>query len=536
VGASSGPLPSSGAGTELDKIRSTVALYFPVYETRVGPQSLILAVHSDPATLEKKFDQLRQELWTQGYIPIVRRDSGEEFIEVVRRPPRGRSRIWINLLLLFGTVGTTAFAGSLIWLTFRGEPALTAGDFLYGELYFGAPVMLILGLHELAHYVVARRRNLDASLPYFMPVPPPFILGTLGAFISIREPFPDRKALFDVGAAGPLAGFAASIPIAALGLYLSIHAPVVPVTYCGVSVLGTNYAQLLIGTGLFWTVFSLFLPTSFVSLHPLALAGWVGILVTAINLLPAGQLDGGHVFRALFGERARFVSYGAVVLLFGLGLFYTGWLIFAVLVLFLGLRHPPPLNDISPIGIRRYIVGGLVVAILVSGFVIIPLAGPGENSSLSVSSAAPIFDGGPPSAFVGTNVTIAIDNQDPIPHGFVLTASVTNVTVLGPANQTYDLTGGGALEAWQANATWTFYLPNGETYTLSGGSVTLPESYYVQVNATGDHTESVGVRLTDDTVNPLGATVGAGLAFATSMLCATSGTGTASTSVSVGFD
>ena len=292
MAAASGPLPSSSGGTELERIRSTVATFFPVYETRVGPQSLILAVHIDPATLEDRFDRLRQELWTQGYIPLLRKDTGEEFIEVVRRPRTGRSRLWINFLLLAGTVATTAFAGALIWLTFRGEPSLTAGDFLFGELYFGAPVMAILGLHELAHYAVARRRHLDASLPYFMPVPPPFILGTLGAFISIREPFPDKKALFDVGVAGPLAGFAASIPIAITGLYLSAHAPVTSVTYCGVTVLGTNYGSLLIGTPLFWQVFSLFLPATLVNLHPLALAGWVGILLTAINLLPAGQLDG----------------------------------------------------------------------------------------------------------------------------------------------------------------------------------------------------------------------------------------------------
>ncbi len=284
-----GPLPSSSGGTELDRIRTTVTAFFPVYETRIGPQSLLLAVHADPATLEERFDRLRQELWTQGYIPLLRREHGEEFIEVVRRPKTGRTRLWINILLFLGTVATTSFAGALIWLTFRGSLTLTVGDFLYGELYFGAPVMTILGLHEFAHYVVARRRHLDASLPYFMPVPPPLILGTLGAFVSIREPFPDKKALFDVGAAGPLAGFAVAVPIALVGLYLSVHAPVQPVTYCGVTVLGTSYGSLLIGTPLFWYVFSLFLPAGLVNLHPLALAGWVGILVTAINLLPAGR-------------------------------------------------------------------------------------------------------------------------------------------------------------------------------------------------------------------------------------------------------
>ena len=530
MAAASGPLPSSSGGTELERIRSTVATYFPVYETRIGPQSLILAVHIDPTTLEGRFDRLRQDLWTQGYIPLLRKERGEEFIEVVRRPRAGRSRIWINLLLLLGTVATTAFAGALIWLTFRGESSLSAGDFLYGELYFGAPVMAILGLHELAHYAVARRRHLDASLPYFMPVPPPFILGTLGAFISIREPFPDKKALFDVGVAGPLAGFAASIPIAIAGLYLSAHAPVVPVTYCGVTVLGTNYGSLLIGTPLFWEVFSLFLPANLVSLHPLALAGWVGILLTAINLLPAGQLDGGHVFRALFGERARFVSYAAVILLFGLGLFYFGWLFFAVLILFLGLRHPPPLNDVTPIGTGRYVVGALAAIILVTGFVVIPLSAPAGSASLGAGNASPISPL-PPGAVVGTNFTLTVNNQDPIPHGFLIVAQVSNVSVTNGGVST-NLTGSSLLE-WQANATWTFYLPDGVTVTLYGGKVGLPESDYITVNATGGHTEDLRVLLTDSYT--LASVTGVGLSFTANMVCAPAGGGSTSTSLSTSF-
>lgn len=527
MATAAGPLPSSTASSELERIRSTVATYFPVYETRVGPQSLILAVHADPASLEGRFDQLRQALWTQGYIPVLRRDTGEVFVEVIRRPRTGRSRIWINLLLLAGTVATTAFAGALIWLTFKGGLTLTLEDFLYGELYFGAPVMTILGLHEFAHYAMAKRRHLDASLPYFIPVPPPFILGTLGAFVSIREPFPDKKALFDVGAAGPLAGFAASIPIALAGLYLSAHAPVLPATYCGVTVLGQNYGNLLLGLPLFWEVFSLFLPANLVSLHPLALAGWVGILVTAINLLPAGQLDGGHVFRALFGDRARYVSYAAVILLFGLGLFYVGWLFFAILIMFLGLRHPPPLNDLSPIGAGRYIVGGFVAAILITGFVVIPISSPAGAASLQASGAAPVA-ALPPGALVGTNFTLTVNNQDPVPHGFVFSASIVNATAAG-GNGTTRMSGS-ALAAWAANATWTLYLPHGQVIQLHGGSVELSPSDYVTVNATSVHTLSFSVVLTDSQLAH-----GAGLYFAANMLCAPSGGGSAVTGLSVAF-
>jgi len=530
--ATSGPLPSSSGATELERIRSTVATYFPVYETRVGPQSLLLAVHIDPSTLEERFDRLRQELWTQGYVPLLRKDTGEDFIEVVRRPRSGQSRLWINLLLLVGTVATTAFAGALIWLTFRGEPSLSAGDFLYGELYFGAPVMLILGLHELAHYVVARRHHLDASLPYFMPVPPPFILGTMGAFISIREPFPDKKALFDVGVAGPLAGFAVSIPIAIAGLYLSAHAPVVPVSYCGVQVLGTNYGSLLLGTPLFWAVFSLFLPAALVNLHPLALAGWVGILLTAINLLPAGQLDGGHVFRALFGERARYVSYAAVFLLFGLGLLYFAWLFFAVLILFLGLRHPPPLNDVTPIGTGRAIVGVFVTLILVTGFVIVPLSSPTGSASLGAGNASPVSPL-PPGAVVGTAFTLTINNQDPVAHGFVFVASVSNVSATS-GNVTSNLAGL-TLAEWEANATWTFYLPNGTVVTLLGGKVALPNYDYVTVNATGSHMENVQVRLTDSLALQNATASGVGLSFTANLLCPPADSSSPSASLTTSF-
>lgn len=363
-----GPLPSAGASTELDRVRAIVSSYFPVYETRLGPQSVLLAVHIDPPTLESKFDGLRRELWALKYVPILRRQSGEEFIEVVRRPKAGPARIWINLLLLAGTIATTSFAGSLLWLSYVGGNSLTWSDFGWGALSFGLPVMTILGLHELAHYVVARHHHVEASLPYFMPVPPPFLLGTFGAFISIREPFPNKKVLFDIGAAGPVAGFLVSIPITIAGFYLSAHAPVLPLSYCGPTILGVSYGNLLVGTPLFWFVLKLFVPGSIISLSPLALAGWVGILVTAINLLPASQLDGGHVFRALLGERSRFLSYGVILLLLGIGVyFYFGWFLYGILLIFLGVRHPPPLNDSTPLDVKRYLVGVGVVAILITG-------------------------------------------------------------------------------------------------------------------------------------------------------------------------
>jgi membrane-associated protease RseP (regulator of RpoE activity) len=520
-----GPLPNA-SGTELERIRSAVAAYFPVYETRVGPQSLLLAVHADRATLAERFDQLRRELWDLGYVPLLRRQLGEDYIEVVRKPRTGRSRLWINFLLLAGTFATTVFAGALIYLTYVGGSSFTTADFLNGALFFAAPVMLILGLHETAHYVMARRRHLDASLPYFIPVPPPFLFGTLGAFVSIREPFPDKKALFDIGAAGPLAGFAASIPIALAGLYLSIHAPVLPGNYCGPTILGTSYGNLLIGSSFFWDFLSLFVPVTLVSLSPLALAGWVGIFVTAINLLPAGQLDGGHVFRALFGDGTRYVSYAIVALLFGLGLFYTGWLFFAILVLLLGLRHPPPLNDITPLGAPRLAVGGLVLAILISGFVIVPLAVPPGSVGLSGTVGYPSSH---PNDAVAANVTLVITNGDPVLHGYQLRGSVTNVSVNESGSTVY-LTGSN-FSSWVANASWSWRLPSGTVVNLTGGTVSLPASDFVPVNASGDgNTATVLVAF----ANPEPA-LAAVLSFTTTQDCASSGSGSATTQLTAEF-
>ena len=523
-----GPLPTSSGATELDRVRAVVSSYFPVYETRIGPQSVLLAVHVDPAVLESKFDALRRELWELQFVPILRRQSGEEFIEVIRRPKTGPSRLWVNVLLLLGTIATTTFAGALIWLAFVGGNTLGPTDFAYGALYFSAPVMTILGLHELAHFVVARRHHVEASLPYFLPVPPPFLFGTFGAFISIREPFPDKKALFDIGAAGPLAGFAASIPVVLAGAYLNLHTAAVPLSYCGPSVLGVSYGNLIVGTPLFLLILSKFIPFAS-SITPLELAGWVGILVTAINLLPASQLDGGHVFRALLGDRTRYLSYAVVLLLLGIGLlFYTGWIIFAILILFLGVRHPPPLNDSTPLDVKRYVIGGCVAAVLVTGFVLTPLATP--PGQLSLSTQAPFAVTPPPGGAVAADLAVTVVNQDPVPHAFWFASSVTNVT-LRSGNSTIDVTGGALFAAFVANSTWVYHLPNGNSYTFSGNNVSLPQSAYLTINATGSSNSA----LVQITYSNSESALGAGIAFAANEFCAPSTGGTDSTSWAPGF-
>ncbi len=472
--------PAPASGEELGRLRSWVAQYFPVYEVRLTPHSVLLLVHADPATLETRFDALRRDLWEKQYIPQVRYERGEYVVEVIRRPPRSTWGLWVNLALLLVTCLTTVTAGAIFWLAYRGGSALSAPDFLYGGFYFGLPLMAILGFHELAHFVVARRHRVEASLPYFLPVPPPYLLfGTFGAFISLREPIPSKKALLDIGAAGPLAGFALAVPITLSGLVLSAHSPTLPVTNCGPVVLGVPFGNLLIGTSFLWDLIGLFIPGPIHNLQPLALAGWVGLLVTAMNLLPAGQLDGGHVFRALFGARATWVSVAAVGILFFLGIFYyPGWLIFAFLIFLLGVRHPPPLNDLTPLDGRRMVVGALAAVVLVGGFVVVPIAEPTGSFAIANHGST----NGPEIAGSGMsgNLSLTLVNQDVVTYGFLLSGKVT--AVVADVNGSAQPLDPAEFQAFVANSSWTVTTPNGnESSFPTTASFTLSEAEYTAV-------------------------------------------------------
>jgi len=224
--------------------------------------------------------------------------------------------------------------------------------------------MFILGVHEMGHYLMARRYGMNASLPYFIPAPPPIIFGTFGAFISIRDPMPNRRALFDIGIAGPLSGFVAAIPVVMIGLYL---------TTGDVDDVGRSGDYILLHLPLLYVLLQHLVPPSGTLLHPTAFAGWVGLLVTAMNLLPAGQLDGGHIARAFLRDRAKYAAYGSIAVLLLLGLAFPGWIVFAFLIFFLGVRHPPPLDDVTTLDGKRKAMGAVVVLVMVLSFVPIPM-------------------------------------------------------------------------------------------------------------------------------------------------------------------
>lgn len=351
----------TAADEEVEALRAAVARHFNVYGTVVTPFALTFQVTPPTGPFDMAFDELRKELVPKNYIPAITRERGELLVHVQRRPAQRFTTVRANVVMLTLTVITTVFfGGAWNWSEYTGDGWLSASSILWGTVFFSIPLLAILGCHEMGHYIVAKRYKVQASLPFFLPSVPP--LGTFGAFISMRDPLPNRRALLDIGASGPLVGFAIAIPVTLAGLFLSAATPrpVLPV--------GGEFT--FIRPSAFYAFLNLFfpLPQSY-ALHPLAFAGWVGLFVTAINLLPAGQLDGGHIARALLGDRQHYVSWGAILFLFVMSYWYAGWLIFGFLILMLGVRHPPPLNDLSPLNAGRKLLGIAAVTVLILTFV-----------------------------------------------------------------------------------------------------------------------------------------------------------------------
>lgn len=246
--------------------------------------------------------------------------------------------------------------------------ALTVcSTYLIGGVWYSLSLISILLAHEMGHFIMSRRHGMPATLPYFLPVPvPPF--GTFGAIIKMKGRMSSRKALFDIGVAGPLMGLFVTLPAIIIGLLLSKTVPLAQTQdhfiHLGDSLLFTLVEKAILGD----------LPKGYdLCLHPVAYAGWVGLFVTALNLLPVGQLDGGHIAYALFGRKSKIVFALTITVWMGISLFfYVGWTLMIILVLLFGLRHPPPLDDVSPLDLRRKVLGGVVFSLFVLSFTPIP--------------------------------------------------------------------------------------------------------------------------------------------------------------------
>jgi membrane-associated protease RseP (regulator of RpoE activity) len=356
---------------DIELLQREVGQRFPFYDMKSNINTIAFFCRIDEETLEEKFESLRLILSEKRYIPMIRFEHGEYIVYVVKKPESKKRRsVWVNIVLLIATVFTTTLAGALQWVDIDQVDWINMVSFPYlwqGFVFFSIPLLLILGVHEMGHYYASKKHHVDASLPYFIPLPPPFLLGTFGALISTREPIPNRKALLDIGIAGPLCGFLVAIPVSLIGFFLMQQNPL-PVQTTGAN-------MVLLPPILLQWMQSLFSIPENAIIHPTLFAGWVGIFLTAVNLLPAGQLDGGHVARAVLKEKHKYISWVVIFVLAGLSFFYTGWLMFAIIILlFIGTQHQPPLNEITRLDLRRKLLGLAILIIFILSFAPIPFS------------------------------------------------------------------------------------------------------------------------------------------------------------------
>lgn len=341
----------------------------------------------------KLFSEWRKQFHTFGYTPLLRSapEAGDEAVALHLMdgvPPPARPRAWINAVLFGLTLLSTLFVGSLY--AEASADIQTFSDLLLPQnLIRGWPFALtllgILGAHEFGHYFAARYHKVAVTLPYFIPMPLGF--GTLGAFIQMKEPVPDRRRLFDIGVAGPLAGLVLAVPLLFLGLATSPTIIIEPgmggmlegnsilYYYAKIAVHGQPLPNPLTGED--------------VLMNQVTFAAWIGLLVTALNLLPVGQLDGGHTVYALFGRHSRLINMlalGGMAVLAVAGLEpiqawfpalqsigFNGWFVWLGLIVFiLGPFHPPALDDVTELDGKRRLIGYLVIAIFILTFVPVP--------------------------------------------------------------------------------------------------------------------------------------------------------------------
>lgn len=273
---------------------------------------------------------------------------------------------WVHIGLFCATILTTLAAGAML----KGMDIFKEPGTIIQGWPFSMALMAILGTHETGHYIFAKRHRVAVSRPYFIPVPPPItFIGTFGAFIKMKGPMPNRLALLEIGAAGPIAGFLVAVPALLWGLHLS-------------SIVSLDRGGFILGDSILIKLATLAMfpdmaPHEDVFLHPVAFAGWIGLLVTMLNLLPLAQLDGGHIAYALLGERQVYLARAIFAALIPMGIFLsTNWLFWAFLILFLmrTVRHPPVFDTGRPLSHYEIAIGVVCLIIFILCFIPIPFS------------------------------------------------------------------------------------------------------------------------------------------------------------------
>jgi membrane-associated protease RseP (regulator of RpoE activity) len=299
----------------------------------------------------------------------------------VPEPPRRFQHVvWKHVLLFLLTLATTTLVGANHYAAFlsefRREQIEVSWTLLAGGLWYSLTIMAILGAHEMGHYLACRWYQVDATLPFFLPLPPfIFISGTLGAVIRIREPFPTRTVLFDIGIAGPIAGFLVLVPALFLGFSLSNIVPAPTNTteliYLGEPLLFRGASQLIFGT---------VADGYTVNMHPMVMAAWFGMLATSLNLLPFGQLDGGHITYATLGRWSTPISLATVAIAIAMTMMSLSWVVMTimmvVMVYLLGPGHPRVMFEYEPLGRGRPALAVFALIMLILCFTPVPISFP----------------------------------------------------------------------------------------------------------------------------------------------------------------
>ena len=288
-----------------------------------------------------------------------------------------RDPLWRYLILFIATVVTTTDAGARHYLSFYvgfggGSSPFTYWELLIGGLWYSIPILAILGCHELGHYYACRYYGVAASRPYFLPMPL-LLTGTLGAFIRIRQPIPGKRELFDIGVAGPIAGFVVAVPLLFMGMYLS-RIDEIPPNYPGeLFWLGEPLLFKLAA----WLTFGHVADGFTIAMHPMAFAAWFGLLATALNLFPIGQLDGGHISYAVLGRKSSAVTLVMVACLIGLAFWSMSWLVWAgltiIMLMVFGPHHPRTLDEHVPLDPTRKAVAVFAVIMFILCFTPAPI-------------------------------------------------------------------------------------------------------------------------------------------------------------------
>jgi membrane-associated protease RseP (regulator of RpoE activity) len=283
--------------------------------------------------------------------------------------------VWRHLLLLLLTIGTTTLAGADHYYGFitdlgaRDLPVVLR-DLLLPGLWYSGTILAILGCHEFGHYAACRYYDVDASLPFFLPAPLP-LTGTLGAFIRIREPIPTKRMLFDIGIAGPIAGFLVALPALFIGLWMSRVVELPP------EFTGVELGEPLLFQFAAWLLWGSPPEGYSINLHPMAFAAWFGLLATALNLFPIGQLDGGHISYAVLGRKSSQVTLAMIAATIVLTYFSPSWMVWTTLMigmlLLFGRHHPRTFDEDDPLDRQRIVFAVVALVILVLCFTPSPI-------------------------------------------------------------------------------------------------------------------------------------------------------------------